>query len=123
MANVFLDTNTFIDIVSKRRSISLEDFQGHHLFISALSVHILLYVLKVNVPVKKIEQVLSFFSIVAVNEKIVLKALEGPTSDFEDNVQLHSATESDCNFLVTRDKKLLSLVYFGKAKLIEQMVK
>jgi predicted nucleic acid-binding protein len=121
MANIFLDTNTFIDIVSERKSVRLEDYQGHQLFISALSVHILCYVLKTKVPSQKIEAILSFFTIVPLNESIVLSSMKGPTGDFEDNVQLHSAAESECICMVTRDSKLLKLIYFGKTQLVEKM--
>ncbi len=121
MANVFLDTNTFIDIVSKRRLVSLEDFQGHQLCISALSVHILLYVLKVRVPAQKIKDILTFFTIIPINQSIIFASIAGPTHDFEDNVQLHSAVEGECTFMVTQDKQLLNMIYFGKLQIVERI--
>ena len=52
-----------------------------------------------------------------MNEKIVDAALTGPTVDFEDNVQLHSAAEEDCNLFLTSDKKILAMKFFGKVKI------
>lgn len=54
------------------------------------------------------------FGIVPLTEHILNKALEGPTNDLEDNIQLHSAAEAQCDIFLTNDKKLLNLKYFGK---------
>lgn len=45
------------------------------------------------------------------------KALEGPTVDFEDNTQLHSAAEAECDYFLTNDEKLLKMKFFGKTRL------
>jgi hypothetical protein len=37
------------------------------------------------------------FQLVDISEDIVIRALQGPTPDFEDNVQLHSAANAECN--------------------------
>ena len=52
-----------------------------------------------------------------LTEYILDKALQGPTKDLEDNIQLHSAAEADCDFFITRDRQLLALGYFGKTKI------
>jgi len=48
-------------------------------------------------------------------------AISGPTDDFEDNVQLHSAAQSDCDYFVTHDSKLLQMKFFGKVKIVEKL--
>lgn len=117
MAKVFLDTNIYIDIIKKRTDRELEDFQGHDLFISSLSIHILTYIFKSKIPDPELDVKLESFNIVTLDAKIVEKALIGPTNDFEDNVQLHSAAESDCNIFLTNDKKIKELKFFGKVKI------
>jgi len=43
--------------------------------------------------------------------------MTGPTDDFEDNVQLHSAVMGDCDYFLTMDKKLIKMKYFGKMRI------
>ncbi|MDO8497549.1 MAG: PIN domain-containing protein [bacterium] len=117
MAKIFLDTNIYIDIIKKRTDRDLEDFQGHDLFISPLSIHILAYLFKYKIPNHELDVNRELFNIVPFAAKIVEDALIGPTSDFEDNVQLHSAAEADCDVFLTEDKKLLSMKFFGKVKI------
>ena len=62
-------------------------------------------------------ELMKFFTIISFNKIIVYKSLEGPTDDFEDNVQLHSAAEADCNVFLTSDKKIKELKFFGKVKI------
>ena len=121
MAKVFLDTNFFIDLIERRRNIKIEALKGNYLYISALSIPIYCYVYKIEPPDKKLTAFLKFFNIIELNKIILEKALEGPTKDLEDNIQLHSAVEKDCDFFLTLDKKLLSLKYFGKMKIAENL--
>lgn len=117
MAKIFLDTNIYIDIIKKRTDLELEDFQGHELFISPLSVHILAYLFKYKIPNHELDVNRELFNIVPFNTKIVEDALVGPTNDFEDNVQLHSAAKADCDLFLTNDKKIKDLKFFGKVKI------
>ncbi len=117
MAKVFLDANILIDLVEKRGEITADTFRDHEAFISPLSIHILMYVLKKRVPFSKLLIIIKPFSIIEFNEKICSQALLGPTNDFEDNVQLHSAAEAECNLFLTEDKKLLDMKFFGKVKI------
>lgn len=117
MAKVFLDTNIYVDIIKKRTGRELEDFQGQDLFISSLSIHILTYIFKSKIPDPELDVKLESFNIVTLDAKIVEKSLIGPTDDFEDNVQLHSAAESDCDTFMTSDKKLKDMKFFGKVKI------
>jgi len=121
MAKVFLDANIFIDIIEKRASTAIEDFREHILFISPLSIHILTYTYKYKIPDKKLDGLEKLYNLVAYDLPIVLSSLTGPTDDFEDNVQLHSAAEADCNFFLTSDKKLLALKFFGKVEMVSRI--
>lgn len=117
MARIFLDANAFIDLVTSRTINQLKQLSGHELFISPLSIHIFLYVFKVKVPSKIIGNLLRYLSLISLTDGIVAKALIGPTTDFEDNVQLHSAASVDCDFLLTSDRKLLKTKFFGKTQI------
>ncbi|MBI2415891.1 MAG: type II toxin-antitoxin system VapC family toxin [Candidatus Kerfeldbacteria bacterium] len=117
MARIFLDANIFIDLVEQRGVITSKDLKGHDLFISPLSVHILMYVTKKKIPYSKLAELLQLFLIIPFEQAIIHKALRGPMDDFEDNIQLHSAAMADCNLFLTHDKKLLQLSFFGKTQL------
>lgn len=118
MVKVFLDTNILIDLVEKRGTITAEKLDQFSVVTSPLSVHILLYITKQKVPYPKLLGIIDQFSLIPFDEVITMLALKGPTKDFEDNVQLHSAAHSDCEMFVTSDKKLLSLKFFGKLQII-----
>lgn len=120
MAKVFLDTNKLIDIVESREEVSVDVFDKHNLFISSLSVHILLYITKHKVPYERLEGIIQEISIVDFGQSICYKSLEGPTEDFEDNVQLHSAANADCDVFLTNDKRILGLKFFGLTKIIQE---
>src|SRR3989304_4512900 len=113
MARVFLDANIFIDLVENRRPILTDELDKNTLCISSLSAHILMYITKHKVPYGKLSNTIDSFSIVPFDLTICSQALEGPTSDFEDNVQLHSAASAECDIFLTSDKKLLKLKFFG----------
>lgn len=120
MARVFLDANFYIDI-TKRAKEKFESLNGNLLFISPLSTHILFYARKLKVPHKDINELQAQLGIVPLTEFILAKALENPTSDLEDNIQLHSAAEADCDYFLTFDQKLLKMKFFGKTKILSSM--
>lgn len=117
MARVFLDTNIFIDLVEKRKQITIDQLNGNDLFISPLSVHILMYVTKRKIPYHRLNNIINSFIQVPFDENITNPSLVNPTTDFEDNIQLHSAAEADCDIFLTSDEKLLKMKFFGKMKL------
>lgn len=121
MAKIFLDTNIYIDIFRKRTSRDLEVLQGHDLFVSPLSIHVLAYIYKYKIPDRELNANSELFNIVSFDAKIVENALIGPTNDFEDNVQLLSAAEAECDIFLTQDKKLLLMKFFGKVKIEESI--
>ena len=65
----------------------------------------------------------NIFQIVEFSDTILKRALEGPTPDFEDNVQLHSAAEAECDLFLSEDKKLLELKFFGKTQFCAEVSK
>lgn len=122
MAKVFLDANVFIDLVENRGEILSDDLGGHEIFISPLSPHILMYVTKRKVPYEKLKNITKLFFIVKLDQPICYQSLEGPTYDFEDNVQLHSAASAQCDIFLTSDKELLKLKFFGKTKITQELI-
>lgn len=120
MARVFLDTNFYIDI-TKRDKNKLKPLEGNLLFISPLSTHILFYAQKLKVPDEEVIEMQEQFGIIPLSKFILDKALTGPAKDLEDNIQLHSAAEAECDSFLTSDKKLLNLKFFGKTKIIQEL--
>ena len=121
MAKIFIDANIFIDLIEKRSQLNIDDLNDHDLFISPLSAHILMYVTKKKVPNPSLFNIVDRFLKIDFNSDILSKALQGPTDDLEDNVQLHSAAEADCDFFLTSDKQLLKLKFFGKIEIKSEL--
>jgi predicted nucleic acid-binding protein len=117
MKKIFIDTNFFIDLIEGRSEVDIYQFKNQALFISPLTVHIYFYIYKIKIADQKFLSFLDFFNIVDLNEEILRNSLEGPTNDLEDNIQLHSASFSDCDLFLSSDKKLLKLKFFGKVKI------
>ena len=118
MAKVFVDTNCFIGLANRIPEIDSESLNTHQGFISTLSCHILFYVNKVRVPHAELNSFIEDFNIINFDNKILIKSLVGPTKDLEDNIQLHSAAENDCEIFLTLDKKLLEMKFFGRSQII-----
>jgi|SRR3989344_1366301 len=118
MAKIFLDTNYFIDAVVRKPEKQIRDsLEGNILFISVLSLHIYCYVYKIKIPNTILLSQVEKFQLVDITQDLANKALLGPTSDFEDNAQLHSAAEAECDTFLTEDRKLLDMKFFGKVKI------
>ena len=117
MARVFLDTNIYIELTERAKE-TWEILEGELIFISSLSTHILFYVRKLKVPNEDINLLQNKLGIVPLTKFTLDKALQGPTKDLEDNIQLHSAAEADCDIFLTLDKDLLNIKYFGKTQII-----
>ncbi len=121
MARVYLDANILIDLVEKRGQITSKDLQIHQTFISPLSIHILMYVTKRKIPYPRLKHIISQFGQVIFDWTLTDKALSGPTSDFEDNVQLQSSAEADCDYFLTADQELLDMKFFGKVRVVSSL--
>jgi predicted nucleic acid-binding protein len=122
MENIFVDVNVFIDIFGAREYGFAEMVDKKTLTVSALSFHVLMYILRLKVPNDEMEMYRENLLIVDLSKEIVKRAMVGPTDDFEDNVQLHSAVAGDCDFFLTLDKKLLKMKYFGKMIISNQIL-
>ena len=120
MARLFLDANYFFDLVEKRREIDKKQFVGHHLYISHLSLAILAYLYKHKMPSKKFSETFNTFTKVPLVDSIGKKALDGPTRDYEDNIQLHSAAEAECDYFITNEKSLWKIKFFGKVNIVPE---
>ena len=120
MARIFLDTNFYID-VTKRAKEKWKSLKEHLLFISPLSTHILFYARKLKVPDQDANKLQEKFGIVPLTKEILDKALQGPTADLEDNIQLHSATEAECDIFLTEDQSLLKMKFFGKTQICQSL--
>lgn len=117
MARVFLDANYFIGIVNRAPEVDEEILDKHQAFISTLSCHILFYINNINVPDPNMNSFIKDFNLIDFDQDILEKSLSGPTKDLEDNIQLHSATEADCEVFLTNDSKLLAMKFFGKVQI------
>lgn len=120
MSKVFLDTNLFIDLIYRRETDEFEYLNDHELFISPLSYHIFFYTQRLKVPNTKVNKGLGRFNFIGLGKKVLENSLEGPTIDLEDNIQLHSAAEAECDYFLTLDKKLFSMKFFGKTKIVNK---
>ena len=118
MAKVFLDANIFLDAVQRSQEKGiLDSLKGNIVYISTLTFHIYCYLCKLKMPSSEAIALLDKFQLAGFSEEILTRALQGPTADFEDNVQLHCAVEADCDLFLSSDQKLLSLGIFGKTKI------
>lgn len=118
MAKIFLDTNVLIDFI-ERKNISLSHLRGHEVAISPLSTHILFYVGKNLVPQTFMTAALEQFMIAPLTATVHGNSLVGPTNDFEDNIQLHSAAFFNASIFITNDKRLCAMKFFGSMKIIK----
>ncbi len=120
MANIYLDTNKVLDVAFRNQAIR-DSLDGQNVFISPLSIHILCYTEKRIVPDELVMALVREHLIVDLTTDILEKALGGPTSDLEDNIQLHSAAEAECDYFLTNDKKLLAMKFFGKTRIADTL--
>lgn len=72
---------------------------------------------KYQIPSDRIGGLEHYYNIVPSDLTVALNSLLGPTEDFEDNVQLHSSAESECDYFLTGDEWLLSMKFFGKTQI------
>lgn len=122
MVRAFLDTNYFIDAIHRKPEENiLESLLDYSVYVSPLSFHIYCYIYKIKIPNKKVSAHKDKFSLVELSDRILQNALQGPTSDFEDNIQLHSAAEANCDFFLTSDQKLLEMKFFGKVRIADNL--
>lgn len=113
---VFLDTNVLLDTIVERDNpqftddastiLSLGETQVIELFMSALSIPVIAYVIKnVNATRKKaiIKDLISIVKVLPSLPQHVDNILECTMNDIEDALQVQSAKEGQCDIIVTRD--------------------
>lgn len=120
MAKVFLDTNFVLDIAFRKKEVLLM-LNDNLVAISPLSLHILCYVNKIKIPDDDLQMFLDEYEIVNLTKNLIKKCIIGPTEDLEDNIQLHSATEAECDVFLTNDQDLLKMKFFGKMRIVSTL--
>jgi len=119
---VFLDANFVIETIGLRRSeIESENLKDHEVYVSPLTIHVMCYSFKIKLPDKKIDDFVDQIYLTNFTEDLTKLALSGPTADFEDNIQLHSAAETECNYFLTNNEKLLKMKFFGKTEIVNDL--
>lgn len=120
MVKVFVDSNTLFDLIERNKG-KRKEVDKHLVYVSPLSFHIFFYTNKYKVPKVEISKYKDEFYIVNFTDKILTQALQGPTKDLEDNIQLHSAAEAECDYFLTNDKNLLKMKFFGKTRIADNL--
>ena len=114
MRKIFLDTNILIDILTERdsRTVSLKEvlpyIQYSRIYLSALSIHIAFYTLKIKSESsihRKILEITKYINIVGLSDEITKNSLQNFSIDFEDTLQYYSAIDQKCDYILTRDTK------------------
>jgi PIN domain. len=114
---VFVDTDIIYDLLAKRdpfylaaaRLFTLADEGNVQIFISALSLANIHYLLTKKKSMEEARQILRKFNVLVnitpLNEKIIDLALNSEFTDFEDAIQYFSALQNDVEALLTRNLK------------------
>ena len=117
MERVFVDTDVCIDLLSGRkpfnifaeRLFSLAEKGQIEICISALSISNIHYVLqaqyRAKAPTLLIAQFRTIVTVLAVNDKIIDRAIASLFTDFEDAIQYNTAIENNLKILITRNIK------------------
>jgi predicted nucleic acid-binding protein len=114
---VFVDTDIIYDLLAKRdpfyfaaaRLFTLADEGKIQIFISALSLPNVHYLLSKKKSEEEAKQILRKFKVIVhvtpLDEKIIDLALNSEFSDFEDAIQYFSALQNEVEILLTRNLK------------------
>ncbi|NOY75288.1 MAG: PIN domain-containing protein [Kiritimatiellaeota bacterium] len=115
--NIFIDTNILLDVLRAREPflknslaiwalVEREKITG---YISAISFNNTYYILRSAVGNNKAYEAMRIirdtFRIVALDERIMNKAIDADFKDFEDAIQFFSAIHADADYIVTRNVK------------------
>jgi predicted nucleic acid-binding protein len=116
-SRLFIDTNIMLDLLGERdpfyssiaKIATLADNGQIGLVASALSYATVSYFLSKNETVEKAKEKLRKFRIISeicdLDEQIIEKGLNSNFTDIEDAFQYFSALKSECNLLITRNRK------------------
>jgi predicted nucleic acid-binding protein len=114
---VFVDTDIIYDLLGKRdpfylaaaQLFTLADEGKVQIFISALSLANLHYLISKKISEKEAKEILRKFKVLVhvapLNDKIIDLALNSEFSDFEDAIQYYSALQNEIEVLLTRNLK------------------
>ena len=114
---VLLDTNVILDYILDRKDFSdsaetvfKAAFNGNIVvYITATTISDIYYIVKKQLGHEKtiflIKELVAFSKIAAVNTKVILDALDSGYKDFEDAIQVFSASLAGIDIVVTRNKK------------------
>jgi predicted nucleic acid-binding protein len=114
---VYADTDIIYDLLAKRdpfyfaaaRLFTLADEGKIQIFISALSMPNIHYLLSKKKSAEEAKQILRKFKVLVhvtpLDEKIIDLALNSEFSDFEDAIQYFSALQNEVEVLITRNLK------------------
>ena len=114
---VFVDTDVIFDLLAKRdpfyfaaaRLFTLADEGRIQIYISALSLANIHYLISKLTSAKEAKQIIRKFKVLvqvtALDEKIIDLALNSDFSDFEDAIQYYSALQNNIDVLITRNLK------------------
>ena len=118
MKNVFIDTNIVIDLLSKREPFydesaglfSLADRKIIELSVSSLTIANTAYLLLRQTKPENAKAILRklrlIVKVLPLDDKIIGLALNDDSfSDFEDGLQYFTATEHNCDLIITRNLK------------------
>lgn len=114
---VFLDSDIILDFLLKREPFFIEALQlfilkekeDFKLYTSAIIISNVYYISGKQFPKplikQKIKELSSIIQIVDSTRQSICQSFESDFSDFEDAIQYHTALESKCTFLITRNTK------------------
>lgn len=117
---IFVDTNVMVDLLAHRepfyesakRLFSLADTDKCTIVIAALSFSTTAYLLERKLTYDELSTIIlrqfaSIVEIASVDERVVRKSLSTTSrfNDIEDAMQHYAATQSGCDFIITRNVK------------------
>lgn len=116
MEKIFVDTNIVLDLLEKREDYfqeaqklyTLADQNKLKLFVSALTVANVHYLLYKNLKMEARKAVSKFkvlVEVLPIYDKILELSLASDFSDFEDAIQYYTAIENGMDVIITRNKK------------------
>ena len=117
MKRLFIDTNVMLDLLGERvpfyepiaKIATLAEKRKVTMVVSPISFATVNYFLSKYENSETVREKLRKFSIISevcmLNEQTVEKGLNSDIKDFEDALQYFSATESECEIIITRNGK------------------
>lgn len=132
----FLDTNVLLDLLVVRDDERFREDAATllqlgkdgliELYMSALSIPTIAYILKGHTNLQKrriIKELLSMIRVLPSTEEHISDMIDSRIGDIEDALQFQSALEGDCDLIVSRDRDLRSgsLPVFTPEELLKQI--